>query len=86
MTNSKICFAAFIAIVATTCDPASAQPQRVCQPSCGAQFSDQNVWIATCCQQKGAVSDDAFNKCCASSCSTGSPCKWEDLGSASMSF
>ncbi|EEY58243.1 PcF and SCR74-like cys-rich secreted peptide, putative [Phytophthora infestans T30-4] len=81
----KICLTALVAIGAIVCAPASAQPLRVCQSPCGAQNSDQNIWVATCCQQKGATSDDAFNKCCASSCSTGSPCKWENLGSASAS-
>ncbi|KAG2778363.1 hypothetical protein JG687_00007371 [Phytophthora cactorum] len=70
--NPMLCFAALFAVVATTFVPASAQPLRVCEPACGGQYSDQNVYIATCCQQEGHTSEDAFDKCCASSCSTGS--------------
>ncbi|KAG2901298.1 hypothetical protein PC114_g13210 [Phytophthora cactorum] len=80
--NSKICFVALFAVVVTSFAPASAQPLRVCEPACGGQYSDQNVYIATCCQQEGHTSEDAFDKCCASSCSTSSPCKYENLGSS----
>ncbi|KAK1929705.1 hypothetical protein P3T76_014740 [Phytophthora citrophthora] len=77
---AKICLAALAAVVATI---ASAQPLRVCQPACGAQYSDQNIYISTCCQQYEASVGANFDACCASSCANGNPCKWEDLGSAS---
>ncbi|ETL41060.1 hypothetical protein F441_08105 [Phytophthora nicotianae CJ01A1] len=79
--NAKIFFVALFAVATTSFAPASAQPLRVCEPACGEKYSYKNIDIATCCQQQGHISEDAFDKCCASSCSTGSPCKYENPGS-----
>ncbi|EEY66734.1 PcF and SCR74-like cys-rich secreted peptide, putative [Phytophthora infestans T30-4] len=78
--NSTICFAVIFAAVATSFAPASAQQGRVCEPACGELNGEKNTWIATCCQQNGHTSENDFDQCCASSCSTESPCKYENLG------
>ncbi|EEY68686.1 PcF and SCR74-like cys-rich secreted peptide, putative [Phytophthora infestans T30-4] len=72
--NIKTYFVAVIGVVATTFT--AAQELRVCRPACGGGgvYSELNVNIAVCCQEKGHLSNEAFDKCCASSCESGNPC------------
>ncbi|KAG1712343.1 hypothetical protein DVH05_000091 [Phytophthora capsici] len=81
--NAKVCFAALFAVVATA---VNAQDPKLCQPSCGAEHSGQNAEISSCCQQYEVSTGANFDACCASSCSIGSPCKWENVGSSAGEF
>ncbi|KAG1697458.1 hypothetical protein DVH05_016330 [Phytophthora capsici] len=77
---AKVCLAALFAAVATT---ANAQEPKLCEPSCDNMNVDQNAYVSSCCQQYEAHIGTNFDACCASSCDMNSPCKWENLGSAS---
>ncbi|KAK1930860.1 hypothetical protein P3T76_013817 [Phytophthora citrophthora] len=78
--NTKLLFAAIVVVLAATAD---AQP-KFCQPVCGGgnQRANPNAFISSCCMEREVTIGDNFDACCASSCNTNSPCKWDDISTS----